>query len=271
MSLPVLPYFHVDRLIAEGGTAKVYWGVDLRSGFPVAIKELKFNYLRHGDIVELFKKEANKYLYFTHPYMTKLVDFYDYKGRLYIMMEFVEGITLDKHLYEVSGLMPEEKAISMFIKILDVISYLHDNDVLHLDIKANNIMILPDCENIKLLDLGISVNMNGNNTTGHGFGTASYMPPEQSAKGGRLCRYTDIFALGVVLFEMLTGRQPFWGTTREETRRKIIYEPIPQVAQFYSHVNPAFQPIVERAMAKNPERRYQSCKEMKKDLLMIIG
>ena len=279
MSLPSLPYYHIDRLIAEGGTARVYWGIDMRSGFPVAIKELKFNYMKYDDIVQLFKGEANKYLYFTHPFMTKLIDFYDYKGRLYIMMEYVEGMTLDAHISTVSGPIPEEAAVPMFNKILDVIDFLHNVEypdtkgfirkgVLHLDIKSNNIMVLPDKNSIKLLDLGISVNV-GEGAFSTGFGTPNYMPPEQGIKGAKLGRYTDIFSLGVLLFEMLTGRLPFWSKSREETRRKITFDPTPQAQQFYPPINPEFQIILERATAKNPMDRYQTCKEMKDALLMI--
>ena len=278
MSLPKLPYYHIDRLIAEGGTAKVYWGIDKRSGFPVAIKELKFNYMKYSDIVQLFKEEANKYLYFTHPYMTQLVDFYDLNGQLYIIMEYVEGVTLDLYISTVTGPIPAEKAVPLFLKILEVIEYLHTvtymdrgvqrKGVLHLDIKSNNVIVLPDGENIKLLDLGISVKV-GENISSTGFGTPAYMPPEQGIKGGTVSFYTDIFALGVLFFEMLTGRLPFWSSSREETRQKIMYEPTPLASQFYSHINPAFQTILERAMAKNPENRYQSCEEMKNDILMV--
>ncbi|MDR0971964.1 MAG: serine/threonine protein kinase [Bacteroidales bacterium] len=265
--LPNIPFYYVGRLIAEGGTARVYWGVDLRSGFPVAIKELKIRHFKNPIIRQKFKEvEANMYLYNQHPNIPRLVDFIDLKDReqLYIVMEFIEGRTLEQFIYTEIGLIPEQKALPLFLEILDTVNYLHDNGILHLDIKSNNIMIRPD-GTIKLIDLGIASRMSdASNSTG--FGTPAYMPPEQSEKGV-VGAYTDIFALGIMLFEMLTGRLPFisqsldYRMANEDIRRQIKYEPTPQMKQFYSHINSDLQFIVERALAKNPTDRYQSCGE----------
>jgi serine/threonine-protein kinase len=264
--LPNIPLYHVGRLIAEGGTARVYWGIDLRSGFPVAIKELKIKHFKNPIIREKFKEvETQMYLYMQHPNIPKLVDFIDLKEKelLYIVMEFIEGKTLEHYIYSEIGLMPEQKALPLFLEILDTVAYLHNNNVLHLDIKSNNVMMQSNGK-IKLIDLGIASRMrDASNSTG--FGTPAYMPPEQSEQ--RHCgRYTDIFALGVMLFEMLTGTVPFSSQNpnlkqaSEELKHKIKYEPTPQMKQFYSHINTDLQFIVERALAKDPADRYQSCK-----------
>lgn len=259
-NLPQIPLYHVGRLVAEGGTARIYWGVDMRSGFPVAIKELKIKHFKNPVIRQKFKEvETQMYLYCQHRNIPKLVDFIDMKGReqLYIVMEFIEGRTLEHHIYCEIGLMPERKALPMFLEILDTVGYLHDNGILHLDIKSNNIMIRPD-GSIKLIDLGIASRMSdASNSTG--FGTPAYMPPEQSEKG-EVGSYTDVFALGVVLFEMLTGNLPFKGSNTE-IRNKIKTEPTPEMKRFYSHIGADLQPIVERALAKAPQARYQSCGE----------
>ena len=260
-SLPKIPLYHIDHLIAEGGTAKVYWGVDLRSGFPVAVKELKIKHFKNEIIRKKFRQvETQLYLYMQHPNIPKLVDFIDMheQEQLYIIMEFIEGRSLEHYIYSEIGLIPEVKALPMFLDILDTVAYLHNNGILHLDIKSNNIMILPN-GNIKLIDLGIASRMSeASDSTG--FGTPVYMPPEQSEKG-QCGKYTDIFSLGIMLFEMLTGTLPFNGQNSKEIRYKIKYDPTPQMKDFYPMINSELQLIVERALAKDPKMRYQSCEE----------
>lgn len=256
---PLMPLYYIDHLIAEGGTAKVYWGIDRRSGFPVAIKELKIRHFKNTVIREKFKSvEAQLYLYMQHPNIPRLVDFIDMheQEKLFIIMEFVQGKSLEQYIYGEIGLIPEEKALPMFIDILDTVAYLHNNGVLHLDIKSNNIMLQPNGK-IKLLDMGIASRMSDASDS-TGFGTPAYMPPEQSEK--RQCgRYTDIFALGIMLFEMLTGTIPFAGQTTSEIRRKIKFDPTPQMNSIYPIIKPQLQSIVEKALAKEPMMRYQSC------------
>lgn len=262
--LPKIPLYHVDHLIAEGGTAKVYWGIDLRSGFPVAIKELKIRHFKNHIVREKFKNvETQLYLYMQHPNIPKLVDFIDMGEReqLYIIMEFIQGKSLEHYIYREIGLIPEQKALPMFLEILDTVDYLHRNGILHLDIKSNNVMIQPNGR-IKLIDLGIASRMSdASNSTG--FGTPAYMPPEQSEKG-KCGQFTDIFALGIMLFEMLTGTVPFTGQKPGEIRHKIKYEPTPKMKDFYPPINSDLQLIVERALAKDPSMRYQSCKEFER-------
>ena len=268
--LPNIPLYHVGHLIAEGGTAKVYWGVDLRSGFPVAIKELKIRHFKNPAIRQKFKEvEAQMYLYLPHPNIPKLVDFIDLKDKelMYIVMEFIEGKTLEDYIYREIGLIPEQKALPMFMDILDTVAYIHNKGYLHLDIKSNNVMIQPNGK-LKLIDLGIASRMSeASNSTG--FGTPAYMPPEQSEMG-RCGKYTDVFALGIMLFEMLTGSLPFTSQNSSgraaiaEIRYKIKYEPAPQMRNYYPFIGQELQYIVDRALAKAPSQRYQSCEEFKR-------
>lgn len=259
--LPKIPLYHIDHLIAEGGTAKVYWGIDLRSGYPVAIKELKIRHFKNQIIREKFKKvETQLYLYMNHPNIPRLVDFIDMheQEQLYIVMEYIEGISLEKYIYEDIGLIPEHKALPMFLDILDTVAYLHRNGILHLDIKSNNVMIQPNGK-IKLIDLGIASRMSEASES-TGFGTPAYMPPEQAEKG-KCGKYTDIFSLGIMLFEMLTGTVPFTGQKTSEIRQKIKYQPTPKMKDYYPLINSDLQAIVERALAKEPMLRYQTCEE----------
>lgn len=264
---PQIPWYHIGRLIAEGGTAKVYWGIDLRSGFPVAIKELKIRHFKNPTIRQKFKDvEAQMYLYMQHPNIPKLVDFIDMKDKelMYIIMEFIEGKNLEDYIYKEIGLIPEQKALPIFMEVLNTVGYLHRKGVLHLDIKSNNVMIQPN-GTIKLIDLGIASRMSEASSS-TGFGTPTYMPPEQSEMG-RCGKYTDIFALGIMLFEMLTGHLPFISqnpSARQaiaEIKYKIKYEPTPRMSMFYPPLESDIQYIVERALAKNPEERYQTCED----------
>lgn len=269
--LPNIPNYAVRYLIAEGGTARVYWGIDLRSGYAVAIKELKIRYLNNDVVRKNFKEtETRLYLYMNHPNIPKLVDFLDIDGRLYIVMEYVEGKNLEEYIYSVSGLIPEERALPMFLKILDTVGYMHSEGYLHLDIKPSNIMLTQN-DNIKLIDLGIASRIR-NSSTSTGYGTAAYMAPEQSAMG-RCGVYTDIFALGIMLFEMLTAHLPFYSNksnakeAREEIRNKIRYDSVPKMETYYPFINPGLQRVVERALEKEPACRYQSCEDFRDAIL----
>ena len=274
----LMPLYEVWQLVAEGGTAKIYRAHDKRSGFVVAIKELKIRHFKNQTIREKFKDiETQLLLHSQHPNFPKLIDFIDMKEQeqLYIVMEFIEGKTLEHYIYREVGLIPEQKALPLFSEILDTVAYLHnmgipnlnngtrDKGFLHLDIKPNNIMLQPNGK-IKLIDLGIASRMSDAGNTG--YGTLAYMPPEQTEKGKCGC-YTDVFALGIMLFEMLTGTVPFNSQNpdgrqaNEEIRQKIKRTPTPQMKQFYPHINADLQQIVERATAKNPDDRYQSCEE----------
>ena len=262
--LPKIPMYHVGHLIAEGGTAKVYWGVDLRTGYPVAIKELKTRHFRNPEVRRKFISETQLYLYMQHPNLTRLVDFVDLQEQesLYIIMEYIDGRTLEQYIYNDIGLIPEQRALPMFLEILDTVAFLHQKNILHLDIKSNNIMIQPDGK-IKLIDLGIASKV-GTFTTG--FGTPAYMPPEQFEK--RECgRYTDVFALGVMLFEMLTGTVPFFGQKPSEIQNKIKNDPTPLMHLFYPPINDELQAIVNKALEKEPHMRYQTCESFARSII----
>ena len=270
--LPRLDNYDILRLIAEGGTAKVYFGIDLRSGFPVAIKELKLRHMGNAVIRDKFRNmETQLMLYAQHPNIPKIVDFIDLpeRNQMFLVMEYIKGRNLFDYIRLEIGLIPEQKALPMFLEILNTVGFLHrayiphmgiTNGVLHLDIKSNNVMLQSDGK-IKLIDLGIASRLG---TSGFTVGTPWYMAPEQWS-GGTLGKYTDIFALGILLFEMLIGQMPFNSDitnphdSRQEIRSKIEYYPTPQMYQFYPPIGSELQLIVERALAKSPSERYQSC------------
>lgn len=276
-SLPYLKYYDLLHLVAEGGTAKVYWGRDIRSGYGVAIKELKTKYLHNVAIRKKFVEvETQLYQYMNHPNIPKLVEFVDMgatTGQLFLVMEYVEGLNMDQYIYEKMGPIPEERALPIFLEILDAVKYIHNQQVLHLDIKPSNIILQPN-GHIKLIDLGIASRLkDGWNT---GFGTLAYMPPEQTDKSGSCGFYTDVFALGVVLFEMLTATQPFRSDYtdasmyRKDLANKIKYNPTPKLREFYPFVGEGLQEIVENALKKKPEERYPSCECFAREIQYYI-
>ncbi|MBO5217144.1 MAG: serine/threonine-protein kinase [Alistipes sp.] len=272
-ALPVIPNYHVGHLVAEGGTARVYWGVDLRSGFPVAIKELKQRFFANEFVRNNFRNvETQLYLMLEHRNIPRLVDFIDIveRNQWYIVMPFIEGDSLEHFIYNKMTLVPEHIALPIFVEILDTVAYIHQKGILHLDIKSNNVILTPKRE-VRLIDLGIASRMSDMGSSTTGYGTPSYMPPEQFEK--KACgRYTDIFALGVMLFEMLTGRVPFIANSTDrnesirELRRQIKEDPTPQMAQFYPFIGEELQRIVEKALQKEPRYRYQTCEEFLKDV-----
>jgi serine/threonine-protein kinase len=268
MTLPAIPYYHIDSLLNEGGTAAVYRGIDLRSGYEVAVKALYASRAKNDFIMRRFREEANHYLYLSHPNITRLVDFIEDNGRFYLVMEFVDGVPLDSYLNTITGPMSEEMLIPMFCKILDTIAYLHQNGVIHLDIKPNNIMVLSD-KNIKILDMGISAIINDKNSNPKKCGTPAFMSPEQINQG-ELGFYTDIFALGVTLFNMITCKLPFSGSSHTEIFEKICKEPTPRVEDFIETANSRFQKIIERALQKDGKNRYQTCEEFQMEIMEIL-
>jgi serine/threonine protein kinase len=268
MTLPGIPDdYYIDGLLSEGGTAAVYRGINQRDGYEVAIKALFTSRAKDDFVLQRFREEANHYLYLKHSGITRLVDFIEAKDRFYLIMEFVDGVPLDRYLSTITGPMSEETLIPMFCKILDTIAYLHKNDIVHLDIKPNNIMVLND-KNIKILDMGISAIISDKNNNPKKCGTPAFMAPEQINLGD-LGFYTDIFALGVTLFNMLTCQLPFSGN-QTEVFKKICNEPTPQVADFIETANPQFQKIIERALQKEGKNRYQTCDEFKIEMSEIL-
>jgi serine/threonine-protein kinase len=164
--------------------------------------------------------------------------------------------------------MSEEILIPMFCRILDTIAYLHQNNVIHLDIKPSNMMVLTN-NNIKILDMGISAIINDKSNNLKKCGSPAFMAPEQINQD-ELGFYTDIFALGVTLFNMVTCKLPFSGNSHTEIFEKICKVPTPHIEDFYQAANPLFQKIIESALQKNWKERYQTCEEFQMELLGMM-
>lgn len=258
--LPIIPNYHVDHVLSDsGGFAVVYWGIDLRTGRAVAIKQPR---KASASILRALEQEAEMYLYLSqnNRHITKLKDFIKLDGQDYLVMEFVEGTSLDAYQKKRGGYLSEDEAVPIFLQILDGVGYIHRNGIVHKDIKPGNIMVRNDMI-IKLLDMGISAKLKDVDNNPRAVGTPAFMPPEQFNR--EPCGpYTDIFALGVTLFAMLTGRLPYSGATTTEIWNQIQSGLVPDVQLLNPYVNPKFQPVLNKALRPEPWERYQTCDEM---------
>ena len=279
MEFPQIKGYKIIEVISRSGgmSSGVYRALFTNGPHrEVAIKEMKFRGSQDPKLIEIFKKEANFYLYHNHPRLMKLkgTGFAECNDNCYIIMELVKGMSMGDKIKQV-GPIVTELAIPMFLKVLETIGYLHSQEILHLDIKPDNIMIQDDDE-IKIIDMGISTHLNNIDEFVKRTGTPLYKSPEQ-IDGEQLGVYTDIWGLGITLFEMLTANVPFLGgknSSKEafyrELNHNIKHSSIPNVAEEYPWINEAIQIILEKALAKNSNERYQSCSKFAEDLLKIM-
>ncbi len=255
--------------IGEGGMGSVYVAQHTQIERKAAIKALHPNLVNNPQIRERFKNEAATMARLKHPNIVSLYDYLESPQGLFLIIEFVEGLPLDHYIQKISGPISEEQAILLFGKILDGFAYAHGQGVIHRDIKPSNLMISPDGRDVKILDFGIAKIL-GNDSksltkTGSRMGTVLYMSPEQ-VKGQALDQRSDIYSLGVTLFQMLTGRCPYneESMTEYEVYDQIVNHNLPRAQNFYPRISPRMQAIIDKATAKNPAERFSSCLEFKR-------
>ena len=261
----------VERRIGEGGMGVVYLAQHTQLNRKAAIKALHPMYVHNPAIRERFRQEAATMAQLKHPNIVDLYDYLEEPDALYLIMEFVEGRELDDYIQNVSGPIPEERAIQLFTKMLDGFAYAHNQGIVHRDIKPSNLIVTADY-NTKILDFGIAKIVDGNNKnmtkTGSRMGTVLYMSPEQ-VRGEAVDKRSDIYALGVTLFQMLTGRPPYdeHNATEYEVYNQIVNSPLPRAKTFYPNVSERMQALLDRATAKHRAERFQSCEVFKSAIL----
>lgn len=261
--------YTIVSLIGKGGMGSVYLAEhkyikQQKVAIKVINKDMVNDFTR-----EKLKEEAEHLASLNHQ---NIVHFLDYHigedGNIYLIMEYAEGLTLDRYIKEVSGLIVESRICPIFEPVLDAVGYAHKHGILHRDIKPANIVINGDGVP-KILDFGISTIISSDGAAADNMimGTPSYMSPEQ-VKGEHLDERSDIYALGVVLHQMLTGRAPYDTTTlnEHEINERVVNDPLPRLQTFYKYVSDKLQKVVDKATAKKPEDRYQSCADFKKAL-----
>jgi len=265
--------YKVEKLLDEGGMGTVYLGVHMHLGRKVAIKALNPMLLKNVEIRERFKNEAITLSKLNHPNIVALYDYIERTDGVFIIIEYVEGQTLDDYINKISGPISEARAVKLFIKILDAIAYIHSKNVIHRDIKPSN-FIITATDDIKLLDFGISKILDNEpnhhlTKDGSKVGTTLYMSPQQ-VKGQMVDRRTDIYSLGVTLYQMLTGRYPYDENSSEyDIYSKIVNDPLPDPKTFYIGISDPIRDVLKKATAKKPYDRYQACEEFSAALLML--
>ncbi len=257
------------REIDRGGSATVYFGIDQFRGFPVAIKIPHPSRFTDSAARRQFRLEANLYLQLQHPNIVQLTDLYIQNDTTYyLIMDYVDGLTLNKYIAQKTGPIPEGKAKNFMLQILQGIGYAHQKKVVHRDIKPNNVMITNSDEKIKVLDFGIAIPEKQKQQSKI-EGTPMYMSPEQ-IDSVHIDHRSDIYSLGVTLHQMLTGKLPYQpNSTRREVFDKIKTEKLPRAISLYPFVSEGMQRIIDKATEKNPEKRFQSCNEFAEALAKL--
>jgi serine/threonine-protein kinase len=258
----------IIRLLENGGTATVYEAYDHWAQRRVAIKALYQSVFKDVYIRKKFKQEANIYLQLAHPNIVQLMDFISTDNTDYLVMEYVDGFTLNDYINNISGPLVDERLIAVFTQALKGFAHAHHHGIFHLDIKPDNIMI-DKSGIVKILDFGISTIKSANDDNDRMMGTPMFMSPEQVNKAS-VNRLSDIYSLGVTLFYAITARLPYGQIDIVELFEKIRNEKLPRIKEFYPFANKSLQAIVDRATDKNPDKRFQSCEEFEYEMQSII-
>lgn len=267
----IINNYVIERKLGGGAMGDVYYAKHNKVDREVAIKVLHSHLFSNESIHNRFKNEANALIKLNHPNIVKIFDYVEQDNFACLVMEFINGYTLDDYISKFTGPLPSVKASSIICSILDAVQYAHDNNVYHRDIKPANIMINKEGNRVLIMDFGIAKLTDSKNfKTTHAntqLGTPFYMSPEQ-IKGLPYSRMSDIYSLGVTLFEMVTGKCPYHQiTSLYELQSKIVNEPLPQTNDYYPGVNIRIQNAIIKATQKIPELRFQSCNEFKMYLL----
>ena len=255
--------YEILEKIGTGGMSDVYKAKCHKLNRFVAVKVLKQEFGENENFVSKFKVEAQAAAGLMHPNIVNVYYVGNENGINYIVMELVEGITLKKYIEKKARLSVKE-AISIAIQVSMGIEAAHNNHIIHRDIKPQNIIISKDGK-VKVTDFGIAKAATSNTITSNVMGSVHYTSPEQ-ARGGFSDEKSDIYSLGITLFEMLTGRVPFNGDTTVAIAIKHIQEPMPSPREFVGEIPLSVEQIVYKCTQKSPDRRYQSMPELIEDL-----
>ena len=255
--------YEILEKIGTGGMSDVYKAKCHKLNRYVAIKVLKQEFSENANFVSKFRIEAQAAAGLMHPNIVNVYDVGEENGIYYIVMELVEGITLKKYIEKKARLSYKE-AVSIAIQVSMGIEAAHNNHIIHRDIKPQNIIISKDGK-VKVTDFGIAKAATSNTITSNVMGSVHYTSPEQ-ARGGYSDEKSDIYSLGITMFEMLTGRVPFNGETTVAIAIKHIQEEMPSPKEFVPEIPSSVASIVLKCCQKSPDRRYQNMAELIADL-----
>jgi serine/threonine protein kinase len=257
--------YRLESKLGSGGMSTVYLALDEVLDRPVAIKLLHREISEEADQLERFRREARAAARLSHPNLVGVIDAGEDDGRPYIVFEYIKGRTLKRRLQE-EGRLPIDEAVAYAIEIGRGLTAAHARKLVHRDVKPQNVLIDPDGR-AKVTDFGIarSLESKGLTATGRVLGTTDYVSPEQ-AMGEEVDERSDVYSLGVVLYEMLTGDVPFRAETQVGVAMKHVNKPMPDVQTKRPEVSAAVASVVDRATTKDPRDRYGTVAEMVRDL-----
>ncbi len=257
--------YEITELIGIGGMADVYKAVDLMEGRTVAVKILKNEFAGNDDFVRRFRNESKAIAVLSHPNIVKIYDV-GFSDRIqFIVMEYIDGITL-KEFMEQQGVLKWKDSVHFIIQILRALQHAHDRGIVHRDIKPQNIMLFPD-GTIKVMDFGIArfAREEGKTISDKAIGSVHYISPEQ-ASGNNTDEKSDIYSVGVMLYEMLTGVKPFDADTPIAVALMHMQNTAKAPSAINDTIPEGLEAIVMRAMQRDSSKRYQSASEMIKDI-----
>ncbi|RMG89512.1 MAG: hypothetical protein D6706_21230 [Chloroflexi bacterium] len=257
--------YKIESLLGTGGMSSVYKAFDPNLQRHVAIKIIHPHLTKQGDFIERFRQEATAVAQLRHPNIVQVYDFDISDDIYYMVMEYIPGQTLAQRLKELNAAhlrLPLNESLHILITICDAIDYAHQRRMIHRDIKPANVILNLLGEPI-LTDFGIAKIIGGNIQTmsGAAIGTAPYMSPEQ-VRGQPVDYRSDIYALGIMLYELISGEPPFTGDSTYEIMMKHVNEPVPDISKVETNTPPSIVSIIETALAKSPDNRFQSAAEM---------
>ena len=263
--------YELEELVGSGGMSSVYRARDSLLERHVALKVMHEQLLTDGDHVERFRREARLAAQLSHPNIVTVIDRGEQEGRQFIVFEYVEGENL-KALIEREAPLPERDAIELALQIAEGLAFAHGHGLVHRDVKPQNVLLTEDGRG-KVTDFGIARSIDvhrGLTQTGTVMGTSDYISPEQ-ARGGQVDACSDIYSLGAVLYELLTGDVPFPGDNFVSVAMRHINEPPPSVQERRPELSPRLDAAIRKAMAKDPDDRFSSMEAFADELRACLA
>lgn len=264
--------YELVRRIGEGGMGSVYLAKDTRSDKVVAMKVLARSKAKNTAFLERFTAEMRHAFELDHPHIVKALDLGEHEGYHYLVMEYVPGEDVFTLLSE-RGRLSEQEALNITAQIAEALEHIHEERLVHRDIKPENILVAPD-GTAKLADMGLAIDREPTarhrlTKTGIAMGTPSYLSPEQAQGDQHLDIRSDIYSLGATLYEMVTGKPPFEGETPAIVMLKHLNEQVPSPHHVDNRLSGGLCHVIERMMAKRPDDRYQTPRELLADLHLV--
>ncbi|GIN37578.1 Stk1 family PASTA domain-containing Ser/Thr kinase [Heyndrickxia oleronia] len=257
--------YKIISMIGGGGMANVYLARDMILDRDVAIKILRLDFANEQEFIHRFQREAQSATSLNHPNIVNIYDVGEEEDIYYLVMEYVDGMTLKQYIQQYYPISIE-KALDIMAQLVSAISHAHQHQIIHRDIKPQNILIDHDGV-VKITDFGIAMALSATSITQTNsvLGTVHYLSPEQ-ARGGMATRKSDIYALGIVMFELLTGRLPFSGESAVSIALKHLQTETPSMKRWNPNIPQSVENIVLKATSKDPFQRYDNVDEMGEDI-----